>query len=503
MKHNQALLLVTLLGALYLNSCSHSQTVCVTNCGGGGNATLNVTMSAVPFAPPASTSILSFSLTITGMSLSPATGSAINIPLAATTYVLDTTKLQSDSAFMGQVLASVPAGTYNKITIAVSSASVTFCTQISPGTPGCASGSVATVNSNPLVSTPSSPISLTLAANDQKGLQLQFNMVPGLTLNGQVVTALTLAPLSGTALGAVALPPVKSSLASGQLDFVEDFTGIVTAVTPSTVTVKTSEHGTITATANSSTSFSPNCLKAGIGTAEDFSHCVALGQLASIDAALNADGTFALLEYDPMEASASDWIEGTVTSVPTSLTQFQIVANDLFLKTSASKIGANLLPAAPVTVTLGPGVTFAVDTKGQNVPLADSTNFSSSNDTSVLKPGQIVAVHVSIFTPAAGPTFAIATVDRVELRFTRVTGSVALVAAPNSFSIQNLPPYFGTTTPLIVQLNQTVVPSGAATNFDGVAIASELTVGDSVSIRALYFPTSAAQPFSAAKVRKH
>ncbi|GAC1679463.1 MAG: hypothetical protein PVS2B2_17270 [Candidatus Acidiferrum sp.] len=451
-------------------------------------------MTAIPFAPPPNTSILSFSLTITGISLSPATGSDINIPLAATTYILDTTKLQSDSAFIGQVLVGVPAGTYNKVAIAVSSASVTFCTQPSPGTPGCSNNSVAIVNSNPQSSVPSSPISLTLAANDRKGLQLQFNMVPGLTLNGQTITALTLAPASGTVLGAVALPPLKSSLATGQLDFVEDFTGIVTAGTGSAVTVKTSEHGAITATSNSSTTFSPNCLVANIS-------CVAVGQLASIDAALNADGTFTMLEYDPLEASASDWIEGTVTSAPTSTTQFQIVTNDIFLKASGSKIGANLLPAAPVAVNLGAGVTFVVDTKGQTVP-TESGAFAASNDTSVLKPGQTVAVRVSTFTPAAGTAFAIATVDIVELRFTRITGTVSLVAAPNSFSIQNLPPYFGATTPLIVQLNQTLPPS-TATNYDGLAVASDLAVGQTVSIRALYFGTASTRPFSAAKVRTH
>lgn len=457
-------------------------------------------MSAVPLAPPPGTSILSFSLMITGIALTPATGSDISIPLAATTYVVDTTKLQSDSGFIGQGLAMVPAGTYNKITLAVSSASVTYCKQTS-GTPGCDAGSVTTVNASPLVSTPSSPITLTLAANDQKGLRVEFNMAPGLTLSGQTITALTLVPATGTILTAVALPPAKSSLASGQLDFVEDFTGIVTAVSGSAVTITTSVHGAITATANSSTSFSPNCLTSGIGTAEDLT-CVKSGQLASIDAALNTDGTFVLLEYDPLEATASDWIEGTITSVPTLLTQFEIVPTDIFLKGTGSLIGANLVASAAVTVNLDAGVKFLVDDKGQNVPQADSTSFTSSNDTSFLKPGQTVAVRVTSFTPSAGPTFAVATTNLVELRFTRVTGSVALVSAPNSFSINNLPPYFGTTLSQIVQLNQTVFPSGAATNYDGATVPSDLAVNDTVSIRAIYFPTSTTQPFSAAKVRK-
>jgi hypothetical protein len=460
-------------------------------------------MSAVPLAPPPATSILSFSLTITGIALTPTTGSDISVPLtAATTYVVDTTKLQSDSALIGQALVMVPAGTYNKITLAVSTASVSYCTQPSPGTPGCSAGSVTTLNAP--MSTPSSPITLTLAANDKQGLRVGLNIAPTLTLSGQTITALTLSPTTGTVLTAVALPPAKSSLASGQLDFVEDFTGIVTTVSGSAVTVTTSQHGAIAATANSSTSFSPSCLTTGIGTAQDLT-CVKVGQLASIDAALNADGTFVLLEYDPFPlaaAAASDWIEGTVTYVPTSLTQFQIVPTDAFLKPTASLVGATLVASAAVTVNLDPGVQFLVDDKGQNVPMADSTIFTSSTDTSALKPGQTVAVRLTSFTPSAGPTFAFASTDRVMLRFTRVTGSVSLVAAPNTFSIQNLPPYFGTNTPTIVQLNQTVVPSRAATNYDGVTDASFLAVNDTVSIRAIYFPTSTTQPFSAAKVRK-
>src|SRR6202022_2280569 len=146
-----------------------------------------------------------------------------------------------------------------------------------------------------------------------------------------------------------------------------------------------------------------NCLNTG--TAQDFPGCVALGQRVSIDTNMDANGTFTLLEYDPLEAVATDWIEGTITSTPANTTQFLIVANDLFLKPTNSLIvsGTNLVPGTPVVVNLrssaNGGVKFAVDSKGQNVPIADSTTFSSSNDTSVLHPGQTVAVHVASVIP--------------------------------------------------------------------------------------------------------
>src|SRR4029077_13817011 len=117
---------VLFFAALSLTACSGPKTGCTLNCGSGGTATVSLTLAAVPFVPPPSTSILSFAVTINGVTLTPANGSPVNIPLNAATYVVDLTRLQSDSAFLGQVLANVPAGTYNKITVNVTSAVVTY-----------------------------------------------------------------------------------------------------------------------------------------------------------------------------------------------------------------------------------------------------------------------------------------------------------------------------------------------------------------------------------------
>src|SRR6266850_423029 len=108
MNRNKVLLLVLLLASFSLAACSGPKTACTVNCGGGGNATVSFTLAAVPFTPPPGTSILSFALTLSGIKLTPASGSDINIPLNTATYVVDLTRLQSDSAFLGQVLATVP-----------------------------------------------------------------------------------------------------------------------------------------------------------------------------------------------------------------------------------------------------------------------------------------------------------------------------------------------------------------------------------------------------------
>jgi len=169
-------------------------------------------------------------------------------------------------------------------------------------------------------------------------------------------------------------------------------------------------------------------------------------------------------------------------------------------------IGTNLLLGSTVIATLSvsPAATFGVDEKGLIVP-ADAGTFISSNDTSVLRAGQTVAVHVSSFTAAAGSTAASATVDFVGLRFTRVTGSVSSVAAPTSVSIASpsLPPFFGQTKIELAELNTASAPSTAPTNYDGVSDGFGLSVNNTISIRALYFGPNSAMPFTCAKVRKH
>src|SRR5215475_9362291 len=116
MNSKQSAVLVALAAIFLLTSCSGTKNVCTTNCGQNGDATLSVTLAAVPFTPPSATSILSFVVTINSVSLTPsAGGSDVAIALNSGSYSVDLTRLQSDSDFLGVASANVPAGTYNKI----------------------------------------------------------------------------------------------------------------------------------------------------------------------------------------------------------------------------------------------------------------------------------------------------------------------------------------------------------------------------------------------------
>jgi hypothetical protein len=489
MNRNKVLLLVVLLASFSLAACSGASGphVCTVNCT-TGDATVSITLSAVPFAPPAGTSILSFALTLNGIKLTPATGGTdVNIPLNTATYVVDLTRLQSDSAFAGQVLANVPAGTYNQITVGIAGAIVTYCTNAGVSA-GCDPNSIKQV-SQPFTTASPATFSAIFSSGQQTGVQIRFDIGKALTFNAvtQVVTAVNLDATN--VMTTSTLPPTLSSLQVGQLDFVEDFTGVVTAASATSVTVQTSTRGAITAKVTPTTIASANCVVLN-------QPCTAqLGQMASIDTVLNNDGTFSLLEYDPLDVASSDFVEGIVTATPLLSTQFDIVANDILVKSAGSVVGTSLGVGAPVHVTLSGGVhAFVVDGKG--LPLVN-TSFTGSVSATDILPGQTVGLRVTLFTAATATAPAQVTADAVILRYTRLAGAIAS-ANNQTFGMQSFAPFFNVAGTLQVQLG-TGSPS---TYFDGVTSGGNLIIGHTAAMRSLYFGPTVSPAFTAAKVRQ-
>ncbi|MGA2810948.1 MAG: hypothetical protein ABSG16_06070 [Candidatus Acidiferrum sp.] len=514
MNYTKTLFLFALLVAMTMTACSGLEDRGGGGGGGGGgtnpgDATLSFTLQATPLAAPPDTNILSYVLVVGGATLTPASGSVINIPGP---FTFDMTRLESDSAFLGT--ASVPAGTYTSLTVSLTSASVTYCT-VTTGVTGCAAGSVTQVSGGATASVITFPNGgLVLSSSQQAGLSVDFNLAATLTVsNAGAVTAVNLAPtMVGTTnpvLSTITLGSTHpSSLTSTQLDYLEDVTGNVTSVSGNIVTVKTATYGSIAATANSNTFYSPNCntLNLGLSIA-----CAQVNQVASINATLNADGTITLISYDPISAASAtnnDWLEGVVTYNPTNSAQFNIVVNDADVSNSGTLLPTTIPIGAPVTVKYSTSNTpvFGVDTQGLNVP-ADYTNFQGTLPATSLLPGQAVAVHVTNYSSTGGnPTGILVTTDAVEIRFSRVAGTAAVGGNTISFSLSSasLPTYFGlTTASQLVELTSGTPPSTNSTNYDGVSSPTSIVSGDTYSIRALYFGQFDAYPFVAAKVRQN
>jgi hypothetical protein len=505
MNRRNSSLVALLAFALCLSACSGiKKQPCTTNCGGGGgNATVSITLVADTL--PANPSILSFKVSVIAITLTPTTGTALNLQ-PPSPIVIDLMRLQSDTAFLG-ALTNVPSGAYT-VEVTLSSPEIVFfndtASTITAGGTACASGLVCSVTltgvGNPTVSN----FTFNATSSGQQGIEIDFNLKNAISLVGGALTV-NFNPVAPV-FTAFTLPRTNSNLATGQLELIEDFTGVVT-VSGTTVTITSPKRGVLVATSTSNSFFdlSPdgNLCKAPASLT-----CVASGQIASIDAFLNSDGTLTLKEFEPLIATPKDFVEGTVVST-NSLTQFDIAVTDILGTATTSLIGG-LNTGDFLRVNIPAAGTFLVDTKGLAVPPASSGLFLGQTDTTAIHPGQKIAIHVSAFVAATPTAFAIATADTVTLRWSRLIGTATGATSPSLINVTAIPSYFGFTQASVfpTQVFSGTLGADGVTNLDGISggTAANVTVGQPIGLRALFLDNAqnnAPTPFMAAKIRQH
>lgn len=480
--------------------------------GGGGGGSNKVSVVLTASNPPLTLGLLSFKVVPTSVSLAPSTGSQTTLSInGGNGFAYDLVSLQSDSGFLGTA-ATVPNGTITTITITIASVQVAFLngTTFALTNPACAVGAVCVATfAGPFTAS----VTTSQAISGNTGLSLNINLGNTMVINGSSLSVTFSSPNTVTV---VTLPRQNSNLAAGQLDLIEDITGAVTlsgtnvTVTPATVV----SHPAITAVTNASTVLDkdPSLTLCATPTQGSVSSCVSANQAASMDAILNSDGTFTAQEIEPLLASPIvDTVEGVITSITsTSQTQFTMVVTNIIPASSSSKIGG-LTIGVPLTVNLAVGPVFRVDSKGLPISNAFPTSygqFTNGTNTTALKLGQEVAIHVPSFTAASGTTPAAAnSVDSVTLRWSRFTAPIATTGTLQ-FNVDSLPSYFGFTpaSTLGVEIFGGTQGTQGVTNLDGVANGNSPAATPAVGIRALYIedPTNTLIPaFFAAKVRQH
>ena len=473
---------------------------------------MNLTL--VSDAPPASPSLLSYKVTISQVTLTPATGTAFTFtPNPAP--VLELMRLQSDSVLVGTLL-NVPAGNYSSVSLSLGSPQITFLNNTSatitnassvPGT--CVVGAICTispsVSGQPQVS--ATPFPITLSANAKIGLGIDFNLNNSMTVTGGIMTVTFTPTTVGTNVLSAFNLPRNSNLTGSQLDLIEDFVGVV-SVSGQNVTLTSPTRGTITASTTTNTAFDPDPSGSLCATP---SSCVVANQVASVDAILNSDGTLSIQEFEPLLNAAKDVVEGTVVAInQTTQTQFTIVTTDKVQAATGSLIGGlNVGDPLAVNIALNPNP-FLVDTKGLMVRQNFSgtvSNFTNFNNTAAIHLGQTVGVHVTSFTGATAIASASCNIDTVTLRWSRFTATPTSQASP-AFDVNTIPAYFNITPASFFEVETFLGTPGAdgVTNLEGIADVNAINDSKPVAIRALYLENStnsAAPVFFAAKVRQH
>src|SRR5712691_2964780 len=110
MTRQTSAVVLLLFASILFASCSGAPGGgCVSNCG-GGNATLSFVLTATPPAPTLGLSVQTFAATVTGISLTPSTGAAVNVPLNTSAYIAELNRVTSESTLLAAAV-SVPAGT--------------------------------------------------------------------------------------------------------------------------------------------------------------------------------------------------------------------------------------------------------------------------------------------------------------------------------------------------------------------------------------------------------
>jgi len=486
MKGNKKLGYVFLGAIIALAGCSGGGHA-TTGGGGGGNqsASLTLTLTSKPDVSLTNISVLSATVGITGITLNPTSGTAVSMTLSPTVYPVDLTRLQSDTAFLGTL--SLPAATYTSATVTFSAPTLTIDNQSGATLNGtCLNGTICkivlTAGSSQVLSV---PFPLTLTAGQAKGISLNVNLNDAIT-----VTSGTLA-LNFSAVDVVTAATLpRTGAPTGALDLIEDFVGLVTAKTSSSITV-TASNGTVLQFALPSSPAIED--PQGLCSALNATCLVANQTVVSVDATVNTSGTLTLVSADLLDASPQDEVEGTLITTATPGQFNLVVANKVVASGNSTLAVAN--PGDVFLVTLSSSPTFLVDLdeffNNASLPPSNVTTlFTSEAD---LVNGQDVMVHVTAATGTAAAGDQAITADRVLLRFTRTTGTVQSVSG-QSFTLSNLPPFMTfVTNPLVATIT-------GATNFDGVTDAGSVAAGQTISIRALLLNRSTFN-FYAAKVR--
>jgi hypothetical protein len=491
---NLALPVLIIFVAVSLISCGSYGNPSSYN-GGTTPATVPVTVS-VQDTPPAGVAILSFQIQITSATLQPSVATQAVVSLLVNPASVELEHLQSEAALLGSL--NVAAGTYNSATVTFANPTMTiFNNTAAPLTVGATVCAVKTVcNLTPTltsatVTVNTAPFPITLAANSPLGFLLHFDVNDSVNSNLLSITpTVDLKEIAPSATGVI---------------HQENLTGMITAISAPDFTLQPGigvpmpiPLGVAVATppafnivTNSSTVYNFSDSLQATCTTNNFA-CLATGQTVNVIVNVLSNGTLVATQVTLFEQHNTPAFEGTVTSVDTAKSQFQMLL-----------LSGQWLPGAPpspnaaigvlLTVSVSNTTAFEIDTDGITLP--SGLTFAGISD---MTPGQMVEIQIGPSAVSAGPavnTLTLAT-SRVRLDESQVTATVTATnptGTPPSFTLGTLPPLFGSAS----TINVLTVPTTLFVNVSGVA---GLAVGDTVSAGGLLFNTAGAPTLVAEQV---
>jgi hypothetical protein len=477
-------LLLAIIAVASLASCSGLKNPCTVNCGGGsGNSSLSITISDTP---PANTTILSFNLPVIGITLTPSSGSQVPVFSSNPSADFDLTRLQSDTNLITSNV-TVAAGTYTAINVTVAAPNGVFVNSSGATVGSCAVAGVCSLSGSAATITYTFPTGspLTLTSNSSQWVNLDFNY------NNAIVTTNGIGIDVTQSNVLTASTTIPTNIPSGDVANIDDFTGAITALSSSSITVQSSVRGSLTALIGSGI---PVYDPPGQCTGGASLSCIGVGSIVSVQSVLTNTGSTNATSVDIIDKSTSpaDEVEGII--YPSSCnggSNFGLILSDSTIFTSGSPL-LNSIIGSGVCLSITQTTTYAIDTGilTNQAGVPTSLGFSSSAD---LVAGQMVRAKIT--GAVTGTNGVNATATAMILRFSRLSGTVNTVSG-GVFSVTGLPTY------LAINGSPQVYTYSNATILEGTSSLGSLA-GEPVSFSALYLnPNAGVQyPFQAVKVR--
>lgn len=461
MKHLGAVAgIVLAAGLVLLTACGKPKPVGGSAGGGGNTAPMTIMITDTP---PSGLNVLSFQITITGVTLQPG-----NVSLITAAQTLELTQLQTDHALLTTL--PVPVGNYTSMVLTFANPTMTVLntgTAIA-STPVCNTNAFCTLLptlSAATVTISTTPFPLAVTLNTPVGLLLDLNV------NNLIqVTGLAVDP---TAAGAVTLTALATAQSTAELDRLNDVIGKLTTLGTNQFVLTTSSGSALTLNTDTTTTvFFPTKVCAANNLT-----CLKAGQVLSAQVSLHGDGTLHAVGVNFEDSTGAREIEGEIVSFPTGAasgtTKFNVVVHQTVPSSATVSVGGIATVTIQNSTTL---TTFLVDNGSFTLP--GGVSFATTAD---LVTGQEVLVRVG--TGSVG--LAISS-NQLILRPSQITAVISLINAGNaSFTLGTLPSLFTTATPtaitqILVQTStQTVFtnPNAGQSGFTGLAAGQPVSTG--------------------------
>ena len=436
--------------------------------------------------PPAGVTVLSFDIDVTGAQLQPSTSNPNQqpVPMLSESEDIELEHLQTESALLAS--RSVPTGAYSSLMVSFANPHMTIQNQTTNtlmlGSQSCLSQQICEFDpklNQSTVTVQGSPFPITLTMNSPVVLKMDFN----------VDTSVQQSDLSITPTVSVVQVPTTNS--GGQQDEEDvEVVGTITGITGSTFTVQSGMNGpsfTIATDGNTQFDFGTSCSPASFS-------CLRIGQIVAVEAKMQPDGSLLAFEVKFFQPPNQVSFAGSITSVSSGGTSFQIV---LFDEESFGGEMGSLSMGIPLTINLATPTAFSIDMGGFMLP--SGLNFAVPGDLMV---GQKVRLHPTGL-PSGTPPNVTVTVDQVQLEPSDITGTVTAIntgSNPQTFTLGMLPTFFQNAKITSIQVDVLSNTQFETEEDQMVAGLSSFKTGDTVSVRGLLFNTMTTPTMVAEKV---